>query len=148
MKSLEDTCNLLGQEARYTGDKKYFNKFYGYLKIVMQEKNRRYQLKAEGKRIVKSVGGVEQVVIPTPEEREAMEAEKKRQEEEQRQKEEEEKRKKEEEEKKRLEAEAKRKEQLVIAEAQLKAAEELRKQEQLYENVLQKMITDPGSVTD
>ena len=60
---------------------------------------------------------------------------------------EQEKREKEEREKK-LKEEAKRKEELVAAQAKIKAMEAIRKQEQNYESILEKMINDPGKVTD
>ena len=49
---------------------------------------------------------------------------------------------------KKLQEEAKRKEELKIAEAKIKAMEAIRKQEENYEAILQKMISDPGKVTD
>lgn len=49
---------------------------------------------------------------------------------------------------KKLKEEAKRKEALAIAQAKIKAMEAIRKQEENYEAILQKMISDPGKVTD
>ena len=77
-----------------------------------------------------------------------MEEERRKEEAERKAKEAEEKRKKEEEERKRLAEEAKRKEALVIAEAKIKAMEAIRRQEQKYETILEKMVQDPGKVTD
>lgn len=67
--------------------------------------------------------------------------------EEAKQKAEQEKKEKEEREKK-LKEEAKRKEELAIAQAKIKAMEAIKKQEENYENILSKMVSDPGSVTD
>ena len=69
------------------------------------------------------------------------EAERKKKEEEQRRKEEEERRKK-------LEADKKRAEAVAIAKAKIEAMEKIRKQEQNYENILNKMVADPSKVTD
>lgn len=60
----------------------------------------------------------------------------------------EEKRKAKEERERKLKEEAKRKEELAIANAKIKAMEAIRKQEENYETILQKMIGDPGKVTD
>lgn len=60
----------------------------------------------------------------------------------------EEKRKTKEERERKLKEEAKRKEELAIANAKIKAMEAIRKQEENYETILQKMIGDPGKVTD
>ena len=136
-----------GEEAKYTGDKTWFYEMFGYYKIVMQEKNKRYQMMQEGAKIVTDANGVRKVVMPSEEEKKQLEEERLRKEREEQEKEEEERRKREEEEKKRLEEEAKRKEELVIAEAQMKAAQQIKEQEERYENVLAKMITDPGSIT-
>ena len=46
------------------------------------------------------------------------------------------------------EEEAKRKEELAIAQAKIKAMEAIRKQEQNYETILEKMIGTPDKVTD
>ena len=61
---------------------------------------------------------------------------------------EEKKRKEEEEKRKKLEEEAKRIEQVKIAEAKIKAMEAIRKQEEKYESILEKMVGDPGKVTE
>ena len=75
------------------------------------------------------------------------EEKRKREAEEAKQKAEQERKEKEEREKK-LKEEAKRKEERAIAEAKIKAMEAIKKQEENYENILSKMIADPGSVTD
>ena len=116
MKSMRPILEKAGEEANYTGDRKYFNQLRGFYSQFAQEKNRRWQLKHEGDKIVTKAGKVQRVLDTSAMEEDAeVLAERKKREEEQRQKEEEEKRKKEEEEKKRLEEEAKRQEELVKA---------------------------------
>lgn len=60
----------------------------------------------------------------------------------------EQKKREQEEKKKKLEEEAKRREQVAIAKAKIAAMEAIRKQEQNYEAILEKMISDPSKVTD
>lgn len=145
--TLKNILKKAGGEKKYTGDSSFYNKVMGWFMAFTQEKNRRFQIMKAGGHIVRNPHGVEQVVMPSPAEQAKLEEERKRQEEEQRQKEEEERRKREEEETKRIEAEAQRKQALLEAEAQINAANKIKEEEERYEAVLQKMITDPGSVT-
>lgn len=77
-----------------------------------------------------------------------IEEERRREEEERKRREEEERKRKEAEEEKRLKEEAERRKQVAIAEAKIKAMEAIKKQEENYERILEKMVATPDQVTD
>lgn len=136
-------------EARFTGDYAYFRQLSKIYQMMEKEKQARLDSQQAGDKIVKKAGDVNTKVLEPPPKtmKEIEEERKKKEEEEARQKAEQEKKEKEEREKK-LKEEAKRKEALAIANAKIKAMEAIRKQEENYESILQKMIADPGKVTD
>lgn len=138
-------------EARFTGDYTYFKQLKQYWTKMHDERNKRLTEQIQGNKVVKKAGDIQQstkIVEPPPKSLAEIEEERrKRAEEEERQRAEQERKEKEEREKK-LKEEAKRKEALAIANAKIKAMEAIRKQEENYEAILQKMIGDPGKVTD
>ena len=136
-------------EARYTGDYVYFKQLAHYWELLEKEKQERLDRQYSGTKIVKKPGEVATKVLePPPKTMSEMEEERRKAaEEEAKRKAEQEKKEKEEREKK-LKEEAKRKEELAITQAKIKAMEAIRKQEENYEAILQKMISDPGKVTD
>lgn len=153
---LEESINSLRElmkkaefEARFTGDYTYLKQLKQHWDRLEKEKQARLDSQQAGNKIVKKAGDVQTKVLePPPKTMAEIEEEKRKQAaEEARQKAEKEAKEKEEREKK-LKEDAKRKEQLVIAQAKIKAMEAIRKQEENYEAILQKMISDPGKVTD
>lgn len=97
---------------------------------------------------MKKAGKVKTEVLTPPKNLKEIEDERKKKEEAEAKAAEEAKKKAEEENKKRLAEEAKRKHDLAIAEAIKKEAERIKKEEENYENILSKMISDPGKVTE
>ena len=151
-KAIQSMSKLLVKaefEARFTGDYAYFRQLSKIYQMMEKEKQARLDAQSSGDKIVKKAGDVNTKVLEPPPKTmaEIEEERKKKEEEEARQKAEQEKKEKEEREKK-LKEEAKRKEALAIANAKIKAMEAIRKQEENYESILQKMIADPGKVTD
>jgi hypothetical protein len=136
-------------EARFSGDYTYLKQLKQYWDRLEKEKQARLDQQASGDKIVKKPGEIPTKVLePPPKTMAEIEEEKRKAaEEEEKRKAEQEKKEKEEREKK-LKEEAKRKEELAIAQAKIKAMEAIRKQEENYEAILQKMIADPGKVTD
>ena len=136
-------------EARFSGDYTYLKQLKQYWDRLEKEKQARLDQQASGDKIVKKPGEVPTKVLePPPKTMAEIEEEKRKAaEEEEKRKAEQEKKEKEEREKK-LKEEAKRREELAIAQAKIKAMEAIRKQEENYEAILQKMIADPGKVTD
>jgi hypothetical protein len=136
-------------EAKHTGDRTYVKQLRKYYDAIANRKNEMAKARAAANsKLVQKAGDVAQANVERPAKSPAEEEEEKRKQEAERKKQEEEaKRKKEEEDKKRLEAEAERKKALVIAEAKIKAMEAIRKQEQNYETILEKMVKDPSKVT-
>lgn len=95
--------------------------------------------------------GVPNPVIPvqkSPEQLKKEEEERKKKEEELKRLAEEKRKKEAEEKRKKEEADRKRAEEVAIAEAKIKAMEAIRKQEQNYETILEKMVATPDKVTD
>ena len=137
-------------EARYTGDIAFSDELRKIYDAFDREKQARLQRQASGNRIVKRPGEIraQPVEGPPPRTMEEIEADRRRHEAEERKRKEEEERKRKAEEEKRLQEEARRKEELVKAEAIKKHADEIRRAEENYENILSKMMTDPGKVTD
>ena len=128
-------------EAKSTGQTAFVKSMLSY-KIRLQSKLN--EMKNPGhvsKTDTKITNNTVQIPPKSKEELAKEEAERKRKEEEQRRKEEEEKRKK-------LESDKKRAEAVAIAKAKIEAMEKIRKQEQNYENILNKMVADPSKVTD
>lgn len=136
-------------EARYTGDYAYFKQLKQYWRKYEDERSRRVAAQLSGSKVVKKAGDIKTEVVETPPKSlaEIEEEKRKRAAEEEKRRAEQEKKEKEEREKK-LKEEAKRKEELAIANAKIKAMEAIRKQEENYEAILQKLIGDPGKVTD
>lgn len=136
-------------EARFTGEYAYFKQLTQYWEKLGKEKQARLDQQANKSKIVKKPGEVATKVLESPPKTMAEIEEEKRKaaaEEEKRKAEEE--RKAREEREKKLKEDAARKEALVVAQAKIKAMEAIRKQEENYEAILQKMISDPGKVTD
>lgn len=123
-----------------------------YVKLL-DKRNKLAGADQDGSKVKVSPNGVEvqktvENVKKTPEQIQKEKEEQKKRDEERQKQEEEKKRKAEEEKRKQEEADRKLKEEAVIAEAKIKAMENIRKQEQQYETVLEKMINNPGKVTD
>lgn len=136
-------------EARYTGNYTYLNQLTQYWDKLAKEQETRFDQKANGDKIVKKSGEVATKVLePPPKSMAEIEEQKKKEAEEEAKRKAEQERKEKEEREKKLKEEAKRKEELAIAQAKIKAMEAIRKQEENYEAILQKMISDPGKVTD
>lgn len=153
---LETSLKKIGQlmqkaefEARFSGDYTYLKQLKQYYDRLEKEKQARLDAQASGDKIVKKAGDVQTKVLESPPKTmtEIEEEKKKQAAEEAKRKAEQEAKEKEEREKK-LKEEAKRREELAIAQAKIKAMEAIRKQEENYEAILQKMIADPGKVTD
>ena len=135
-------------EVMAVGDMSYEHQLRKFYRGYTKERDRRLDAKAAGaKQIVKKPGEVVNVLEAPPKTLEEIEEEKRKEEAERKKREEEEKRKAEEEREKKLKEEAKRKEQLAIAEAKIKAMEAIKKQEENYEKILEKMISTPDQVT-
>ena len=136
-------------EARYTGDYTYFKQLKQHWDRLEKEKQARLDAQASGNKIVKKPGEVPTKVLePPPKTMAEIEEEKRKAAAEEAKRKMEEERKAKEEREKKLKEEAKRKEALAVANAKIKAMEAIRKQEENYEAILQKMIGDPGKVTD
>lgn len=136
-------------EARYTGDYSYLKQLGQYWERLEKEKQARLDQQASGGKIVKKAGEVATKVLePPPKTLKEIEEEKKKQEAEEAKRKAEQEAKEKAEKEKKLKEEAKRKEELVIAQAKIRAMEAIKKQEENYEAILQKMISDPGKVTD
>ena len=135
-------------EAKYTGDRSYVNALRKYFAALVDIMDRRANAKASGTSIVKKAGSLQNGVVMPRKSPQEEEEERKKREAEERKKEEERKRKEEEERKKKLMEEAKRKQELALIEAKNKEMEAIRKQEENYEKILEKMVGDPSSVTD
>ena len=136
-------------EARFTGNYAYYKQLTQYWDKLGSEKQARLDQQASGDKIVKLAGQVATKVLePPPKTMTEIEEEKKKAAEEEAKRKIEEERKAKEEREKKLKEEAKRKEAVAIAEAKIKAMEAIKKQEENYEAILQKMISDPGKVTD
>ena len=58
IKALKPLIEIAGNEAKYTGDRKYFNQLMGFFRAFMQEKNRRWELSQEGDKIVTKGGKI------------------------------------------------------------------------------------------
>ena len=136
-------------EARYIGDHNYEEDLRRYYQKMYQVYNSKLGIKTDTK--MKNNIGVAYMTDKfedngkSPEQ--IREEERKKDEEEQRQIDEQ--RKKDAEEaQKRLAEEAKRQEEIKIAEAKIKEMEAIRKQEQAYETILEKMVADPKSVSE
>jgi len=146
--SLTKQLSVAQYEAKYTGDSSYANTLGEYLKFFTSALMKKQPKPAqESGTIVKGAANIATVDMP-PRTQAEIEEEKRKKEAEERKKAEEEKRKRDEEERKRLEIEAKRREALKIAEAKIKAMEAIKEQERRYETILEKMVGDPGKVTD
>ena len=138
---IEKIMGPLKLEAKSTGQTAFVKSMLTY-KIRLQSKLN--EMKNPGhvsKTDTKITNNTVKIPPKSKEELAKEEAERKKKEEEQRRKEEEEKRKK-------LEADKKRAEAVAIAKAKIEAMEKIRKQEQNYENILNKMVADPSKVTD
>ena len=135
-------------EVMAVGDMSYEHQLRKFYRGYTKERDRRLDAKAAGaKQIVKKPGEVVNVLEAPPKTLAEIEEEKRKEEAERKKREEEEKRKAEEEREKKLKEEAKRKEQLAIAEAKIKAMEAIKKQEENYEKILEKMISTQDHVT-
>lgn len=132
-------------EAKYTYNTDYAEQIEKIFLALQQEYDNRHAHK--GSKIVKANGKVQKVLEP-PKDMKQIEEERRKREAEERKKAAEEEKKRQEEEKKRLAEEAERLERVKVAEAEAKAMEEIRKQEQNYENILNKMVATPDKVTD
>lgn len=128
-------------EAKSTGQTAFVKSILTYQIRLQQKLNEMKNPGHVSKTDTKITNNTVQIPPKSKEELAKEEAERKKKEEEQRRKEEEEKRKK-------LEADKKRAEAVAIAKAKIEAMEKIRKQEQNYENILNKMVADPSKVTD
>ena len=146
--SLEGAVKKAAYEAKYTGDhgfeedlRKYYTLVWNAYKAASGTDGTKLPNIGNSAYIVDNY--VDRKLTPKQEreERERMDAARTKKLEEQR-------RKKAEEARKRLAAEAKRKEELVIAQQKIARMEELRRQEAAYEEILEKMVADPKSVSE
>lgn len=128
-------------EAKSTGQTAFVKSMLAYQIRLQQKLNEMKNPGQVSKTDTKITNNTVQIPPKSKEELAKEEAERKRKEQEQRRKEEEERRKK-------LEADKKRAEAVAIAKAKIEAMEKIRKQEQNYENILNKMVADPSKVTD
>lgn len=150
--SINDLKKLMQKaefEARFSGDYTYLKQLKQFWDRLDKEKQARLDAQSSGNKIVKKAGDVQTKVLePPPKTMTEIEGEKKKQAAEEAKRKAEQEAKEKEEREKKLKEEAKRKEALAIANAKIKAMEAIRKQEQNYEAILEKMINDPGKVTE
>ena len=138
-------------EAKFTGDIRYLDQLKKVWVAFGDERKKRISSQMQGQSIVKKPGqiaGDNATPLEPPKTMAEMEEERRKREAEEAAKKAEEERKAKEERERKLKEEAKRKEALAIAEAKIKAAEAIKRQEQNYETILGKLIEDPGKVTD
>lgn len=136
-------------EARYTGNYAYLKQLTQYWEKLDKEKQARLDSQLAGNKIVKKPGELPtQVLEPPPKTMAQIEEEKRKAAAEEERRKAEEERKAREEREKKLKEEAERQKQLKIAEAIIREKEAIRKQEENYEAILQKMIGDPSKVTE
>ena len=128
-------------EAKSTGQTAFVKSMLTYQIRLQSKLNEMKNPGHVSKTDTKITNNTVQIPPKSKEELAKEEAERKKKEEEQKRKEAEEKRKK-------LEADKKRAEAVAIAKAKIEAMEKIRKQEQNYENILNKMVADPSKVTD
>ena len=149
MKKIEEQIRHAAYEAKYLGDHGYEEDLQKYYQKMRQVYNSKVG-GAGNTKMTNNIGVVYQSdKFQSSGKSPEQEREEERKREEQEQMELEEKRKKDAEEaQKRLAEEAKRQEEVKIAEAKIKEMEAIRKQEQAYERILEKMVGDPKSVTE
>ena len=138
-------------EAKFTGDIRYLDQLKKVWVAFGDERKKRISSQMQGQSIVKKPGqiaGDNATPLEPPKTMAELEEERRQREAEEAAKKAEEERKAKEERERKLKEEAKRKEALAIAEAKIKAAEAIKRQEQNYETILGKLIEDPGKVTD
>ena len=138
---IEKIIGPLKLEAKSTGQTAFVKSMLAYQIRLQSKLNEMKNPGHVSKTDTKITNNTVQIPPKSKEELAKEEAERKKKEEEQRRKEEEERRKK-------LEADKKRAEAVAIAKAKIEAMEKIRKQEQNYENILNKMVADPSKVTD
>ena len=149
IKKIEEQIRHAAYEAKYLGDHGYEEDLRKYYQKMRQVYNSKVGGAGDTK-MTNNIGVVYQSdKFQSSGKSPEQEREEERKREEQEQRELEEKQKKDAEEaQKRLAEEAKRQEEVKIAEAKIKEMEAIRKQEQAYERILEKMVGDPKSVTE